>query len=349
MRKKKVLSWWGIFGKIEVQERIWRSSSRSYQRVFSHRIGVSPRGKSRALRRALSDFGVEHSFAQAAARLKEHYGFELHRSAVREATLESAQRAQEKLEDHYARPYRILPAIGEERVVAEVDGTMICTVPAGKGKSKRPREWKEMRLTAAQAHGRCQTNYAATFGSVDEVGRRWAHCARDAGWGLKSRIHVVADGAEWIRLQSRALFGDQHRMLCDFYHVSEYLAAASKSAAPSRHERWRKTQQSRLKRGAMDLVIAELAAHREPPGTSPEEAPVTHALRYLNNRRENLDYKTALEEELPIGSGLIESGHRHVLQARLKKAGAAWLPETAQAIAQLRVLRANNQWHSLWK
>jgi hypothetical protein len=28
---------------------------------------------------------------------------------------------------------------------------------------------------------------------------------------------------------------------------------------------------------------------------------------------------------LPIGSGMIESGHRHVLHARLKKAGAAWL------------------------
>ncbi len=55
-----------------------------------------------------------------------------------------------------------------------------------------------------------------------------------------------------------------------------------------------------------------------------------------------------LRLELPIGSGLIESGHRHVLQARLKKAGAAWLVENADEIANLRVLRANGDWLSLW-
>jgi hypothetical protein len=327
---------------------VWRSSTRSYQRVFCTRIGVTPRGKSRALKRVLSDFGAEHAFAQAAARVKEHYGFELHSSAVRAATLEAAQRAQEKLEGHYGRPYRVLPAVGQERVVAQADGTMLCTVKPGRRKGKRPREWKEMRLAAAQAQGSCQAVYAATFQCVDEAGRRWAHCARDAGWGLKSQIHVVADGAEWIRLQGDSVFGDQHRMLCDFYHVSEYLAAASKIAAPSQSERWRKTQQRRLKRGASASVIAELATHREPPDTPTEQAAVTNAYRYLSKRRDSLDYKSALEQDLPIGSGLIESGHRHVLQARLKKAGTAWLPETAEAMAQLRVLRANHQWRSLW-
>ena len=56
----------------------------------------------------------------------------------------------------------------------------------------------------------------------------------------------------------------------------------------------------------------------------------------------------ALALGLPIGSGLIESGHRHVLHARLKKAGTAWLHEHADQIAHLRVLRANNQWSSFW-
>jgi len=48
---------------------------------------------------------------------------------------------------------------------------MICTVKPGKRKDKKPREWKEMRLTAAQAQG-SGTFYAATFSAVDEVGRR---------------------------------------------------------------------------------------------------------------------------------------------------------------------------------
>jgi len=245
-------------------------------------------------------------------------------------------------------PYRVLPAIGQEQVVAEADGTMICTVKPGKRKEKRPREWKEMRLVAAQAQGSCSAVYAATFGSVDEAARRWAHCTRDVGWGLNSQIHVVADGAEWIRIQCEKIFGNQLRLLCDFYHVSEYLAEASKSVCPQHSQRWRKTQQSRLKRGAATTVINELASHCEAPNTPREEAPVTNAHRYLSNRRDYLDYPSALKKDLPIGSGLIESGHRHVLQARLKKAGTSWLPSSAESMAQLRVLRSNHLWHSLW-
>ncbi len=51
---------------------------------------------------------------------------------------------------------------------------------------------------------------------------------------------------------------------------------------------------------------------------------------------------------LPIGSGMIESGHRHVLEARLKQAGTAWLPDHADQIAHWRVLKANRPWESLW-
>ena len=64
----------------------------------------------------------------------------------------------------------------------------------------------------------------------------------------------------------------------------------------------------------------------------------------FSNRLNCLDYPSAL----PICSGMIESGHRHVLQARLKKAGTAWLREHADQIAHLRGLRANRQWESLW-
>jgi hypothetical protein len=45
---------------------------------------------------------------------------------------------------------------------------------------------------------------------------------------------------------------------------------------------------------------------------------------------------------------MIESGHRHVLQARLKKTGTAWLHDHADQIAHLQVLKANRQWQSLW-
>jgi len=331
-----------------VSERIWRTEAKAYVRLLPEAIRVKPRGRSLRLERVLTDFGCEHSFGHAVGRVLEHYGFEISASAVRETTLAHAQRAAEKLEQQYQEPFRRLPAVGAEHVVAEADGTMICTVAPGTRKGKRPREWKEIRLSAAQAQGKEETIYAATFGGVDEVGNRWGHCARSAGWGLNSQIHALGDGAQWIRLQTQEVFGRQGRFTCDFFHVSEYLGAAAESCSAKAPDRWRRTQQARLKRGACQKVIEALADHLEPETTPEEAAPVRHGHRYLTNRTDCLDYPRALKLGLPIGSGMIESGHRHVLQARLKKAGAAWLMDHADRIANLRVLRANGQWLSLW-
>ena len=269
-------------------------------------------------------------------------------TAVRTTTLEPARRARERLREEYRQSFRVLPPLGAEQVIAEADGTMICTVEPGPRKGKRPRDWREMRLVAAQAKDSATTVYAATFGSVEEAGRRWGHCARQAGWGLNSRIHTVGDGAEWIQLQSQEVFRKQGVFLCDFFHVSEYLGAASSTCRADRPEAWRRTQQKRLRRGAVQQVIEALEPFLEPEGTAEEEARVRNGYRYLNNRLDCLDYPRALELGLPIGSGMIESGHRHVLHARLKKAGAAWLRDHADQMGHLRALRANHQWQSLW-
>lgn len=337
-----------MFGPVVINERIWRTDTRKYVRLLPGAIGVKPRGRSLRLQRVLTDFGCEHSFGHAAARVWEHYGFEISASAVRATTLAHAQRAAQQLEEEYRESFRRLPAVGQEHVIAEADGTMICTVAPGKRKGKRPRDWKEIRLSAAQAQGKAETIYAATFGDVDEVGRRWGHCARGAGWGLNSQIHALGDGAQWIRLQTQEVFGKQGRFTCDFFHVSESLGAAAERCDAKAPDRWRRTQQARLKRGACDQVIAALAEHLEPEALPDEQAPVRTGHRYLTNRTDCLDYPRALKLGLPIGSGMIESGHRHVLQARLKKAGAAWLIEHADHIANLRVLRANGRWLSLW-
>lgn len=337
-----------MFGVVSVREQIWSTDRRSYVRLLGAAISVRSRGRSARLERALTDFGCEHSFQHAAGRVKEHYGFEIGCSAVRDTTLGHAKRARQILEQEYQQPFRLLPPTGAAQVVAEADGSLICTVESGKRKGKRPRDWKEIRLCAAQAQGKADTIYAATFAGVDEVGRRWGHCARSAGWGLHSQVHALGDGAEWIRRQTQEVFGLHGTFLCDFFHVSEYLAAAAQTCRKQAPEPWRRTQQKRLKRGAVDLVIAALTEHLEPAETPEEIAPARNAHRYLSNRVDCLDYPRALALGLPIGSGMIESGHRHVLQSRLKKAGAAWLIESADRIANLRVLRANGRWENFW-
>ena len=148
---------------------------------------------------------------------------------------------------------------------------------------------------------------------------------------LPDQIHALGDGAEWIHLQTKEVFRSQGTFLCDFFHVSEYLGDAAPSCRAHAPDSWRRTQQERLKRGASAKVIQALAEHLEPEGTPEDNAPrrlPDH--RYLTNRTDCLDYPRAIRLGLPIGSGLIESGHRHVLQARLKNAGTVRQPPDRQ-------------------
>lgn len=65
-------------------------------------------------------------------------------------------------------------------------------------------------------------------------------------------------------------------------------------------------------------------------------------------RIKQFNYKDAINKNLPIGSGRIESGHRSVIQKRLKKPGGWWLRKNAQAMAALCVLRSNGNYQNYW-
>ena len=236
-----------------------------------------------------------------------------------------------------------------DQLINEADGSFIPIVSTqGKhkdGRKNRKVSYEEARLCASQEPGQTHTRYAVTMGEVDEVGQRWATAAREAGRGLNTQMHCLGDGATWIEKQAQ-VYLQPKRYLVDFYHVCGYLSDAQESCA--KNSRWMATQKNRLKSNRVDRVLSELHEHLEPPHLPDENSPVRRAHRYLNNRIDQLDYQGSLAEGLPIGSGLIESGHKHVLQARLKIAGASWSRPNAQSMAQARSLRANKQWELYW-
>lgn len=89
----------------------------------------------------------------------------------------------------------------------------------------------------------------------------------------------------------------------------------------------------------------------EPKSVEEAEEAIRKAVDYPSKREKKgqLDYRKALEEDLPIGSGEVESAHRHLLQKRLKIAGAWWRLDRAEEMAQLRTMRANLRWHEFWE
>ena len=242
-------------------------------------------------------------------------------------------------------------------LIVEIDGSMIPTVttevspdetPSIDRRKTRKIGWQEARLGLSRRPEDTKPIFAATFGTTDEAGAGLLGSAIRAGLGEKTYVHGVGDGARWIATQIDQHFGSPGRYLIDFYHLCEYLSAASSVCAPNHPAAWLSQQKKRLKRNHYQAVIKALKPFLEDDIYLDQNAPVRAAYRYLDNRPHQLDYKGAIDSDLPIGSGEIESAHRYVIQQRLKRSGCWWTVEKAWDMLALRVLRENQDWHAYW-
>jgi hypothetical protein len=289
----------------------------------------------------MTDFGAEDSFQRATARLKEHYGLEVNPEAIRQQTL------------HHGKAIGAIapvPHPAAKELVTEMDGSLIPVVQPAKSGDRRKNKtlvWREVRVCCARAVGKDRPVYGATLGTLESCSLLWEQTARSAGFKPKTYVHGVGDGAPWILEKFKENFAEQGQYLLDFYHVSEYLARAARVIAGEKKAlTWVRRQQGRLLNNQASKVLRSLSQQLEPE--SQAETPVRDAYRYINQRRANLDYRNAREKKLPIGSGEIESAHRHLIQKRLKLAGAWWKETNAQAVITLRTARANQCWETYW-
>lgn len=297
----------------------------------------------------MTDFGADHAFGQVPKKLQEHYGIGMPVSTVVKVTERHGQQMQRQRETA-ALPSATLGCLQQ---IAETDGCMLPIVSArtdaGDNRKNKKLHWLEARLALAHEQGSVTPKFDAIFGgSVDDAGLALLNCAVAAGFGTQTHLHGVGDGAPWIAAQTKAKFGDQASYLVDFFHVCEYLVAASKTCGPSGPQLWTETQKGLLKNNEYTVVIENLADHLEAEDVQSEKAPVRSCHRYLSNRTDQLDYKGAIEKGLPIGSGEIESAHRYVIQQRLKLSGAWWKAANVQPMLTLRVVRANGDWEKYW-
>ena len=72
--------------------------------------------------------------------------------------------------------------------------------------------------------------------------------------------------------------------------------------------------------------------------TDEQLAALNQLVGYYRDNEARMRYRTFRERCLPIGSGIVESAHRHVLQVRMKRAGQRWAIKRARRMARLRAL-----------
>jgi hypothetical protein len=312
-------------------------------RPFCQRAQVTPRGYSLPLQRALADFGADHSFLAATKKMREHYGVEVPLAATRQHTLAHAKAIS---------TVQPKPGPAAKILITGLDGSMVPIVQSGAGADKRKGKtllWKQANLCCARDKDEVDCVYGATMASVKMAGLTWKAVAMAAGLVPTSLVHAVADGADPIfEAYSEQFAGREERakFTVDYYHVDEHLSEAAESIAPQKKQEWLHQQHGLLLTNQAGEILKTLEAHFEP--LAQEKRPVRAVHRYIHKRRDHLDYAGARAAGLPIGSGEIESGHRHVIQYRLKIAGAWWALPNAEAMLQLRTTRANNDWDRYW-
>lgn len=314
--------------------------------------GIETRGYSLVLQRRITDFGAETPFNKVNERLKEHYGITVPENSARTITLRHAHQTKIYQDGQLGK----IESLGKACIISETDGSMVPIVKTRdfmesekidrrKGKQLI---YREAKLTLAHEKGSTTPIFSATFEDAKKAGEHVLHCVKSVGVNEETKVHCVGDGAVWIANQIEEQFGANGTYLIDFCHLCDYLSAAAPSCSPNNEKIWLDKQKELLKESLWPQVLLVLQPYLESQEVPEENAPVRACYRYIKNRPHQLDYKDAIDNELPIGSGEIESAHRYVIQKRLKIAGAWRLEANAEDMLALRVSRANNEWESYW-
>jgi hypothetical protein len=192
--------------------------------------------------------------------------------------------------------------------------------------------------------------------------RTWARVEADRGTVIEQgfeeamrrdphqRMHwvVLSDGGEELLRQVDAA-AKRHQVeitrVQDFVHVLEYLWKAAHALHPEvaeEREGWVMERAKAVLEGRAQEVAAGLrrAATRKQLSQD-ERKPVDKAADYIENSQDRLRYDQALEQGLPIATGVIEGACRHLVKDRMDITGARWGLDRAEAILKLRSLKVS--------
>ena len=160
-------------------------------------------------------------------------------------------------------------------------------------------------------------------------------------------VAAVMDGADWLQ-QFTDYHCPQAVRILDFAHAAQHVAAVAQalweqdSAATVT---WTQQWTSSLKEHGPQLLLAEL---RRLQAVYPSSEPLSLNLAYLEKRQTQLDYPRFRQQGWPIGSGMVESANKLVVEARLKGAGMHWQRGNVDAMLALRNLLCNDRWEQEW-
>lgn len=179
---------------------------------------------------------------------------------------------------------------------------------------------------------------------------------------MRRRWVVLVDGEakqlRAVKAEARRV-GVKVTILVDIVHVLEYIWDAARALfgeSNAKAEKWVADRLLALLTGRSGGEVAQTirwwaARHNGPELNEAELKAIDKACSYLANRTRTrlMHYREALDDGLPIATGVIEGACRYLVKDRMDRTGARWSLTGAEAVLRLRAVRASGDFDDYWK
>lgn len=239
---------------------------------------------------------------------------------------------------------------GGEKMVFSADGAM---VPLQHG------EWAEVKTLAlgeVQAASREAGEEEVHTGNVSYFSRlveaeQFEHLSlveiHRRGLEHSREVAAVTDGADWLQGLVDYHCPQAIRIL-DFPHAAQRVSQVGQALfgeGGSETGPWVEERLHLLKHQGPRAILAEFESLQQEHA---DLEVLRENLAYLAKREAQMDYPRFRAEGWPIGSGMVESGNKLVVEARLKGAGMHWRRENVNPLLGLRNIVCNDRWTEEW-
>lgn len=246
-------------------------------------------------------------------------------------------------------------AVKPERIYASTDGVMYCTnqvEPDPYHPGRKRLIWQQMRVGCVyweNANGRWDKRVVWGRESAEEFGASLFRLACECGWRESREKLFGADGGEWCWSIQERYFSDATGII-DWYHASEHVwrAAHGIHADPDAAKQWAEAALDEMRTKGGEGLTAWLSMQRAGLRNA-RRAALDALLGYLRPRVDLMNYPFYRSRGWQVGTGMIESTGKQLVGQRLKGPGMHWSEQGALAVAALRAIDLNTQWHTFWK
>ena len=293
----------------------------------------------REMEKRVLDFAINDVYGECAARWRVHYEEPISENLLRRVVSRVGTQC-EAADARYLQEELKPVSDAPEVLVAEYDGSMLPI------RGEEP--WKEAKVGVIYRHDldanrpvEGSARYVAVLNGLGEFAPAFEQALAVERIEEAQTVVWLGDGARCNWTLADQLVPDAVQIL-DWYHAVQHALDCGKALLDEESPflpLWQARAEALLAEGEPEAFIRELmdCVQALPKRGSAEKlAAIDDLVRYYRSNAQRMKYRLFREHRFPIGSGAVESAHRHVLQVRMKRAGQHWAMRNARRMAQLR-------------